>query len=244
MRKLVLSCLFLLSLNASENAFVLPYEDLPALMNFVKMFLPKNPIVLEAGAFDGKETIKMNEIWPECTIHTFEPVPTLYKDLVKNIASYKNIFSYPMALSDKNGKATFYLSEFDTNPGVVSQSSSLLQPKEHLKCAPGVVFKNQIEVDTITLDDWAKLNNVNHIDFLWLDMQGYELNALKSAKDILKSVKVIVTEVEFVEAYAGQPLYSDVKKWLEEQGFKMVAKNFSPAISHWCWCGDVVFVRA
>lgn len=244
MKRLVLSCIFLLAnLKAADNVIILPYEDLPAMMNLVKMYLPKNPVILEAGAFDGKETIKMKNIWPESTIHTFEPVPSLYEGLIKNIAPYKKVFSYPLALSDSNGKSKFYLSEINNAPGIVSQSSSLLQPKEHLKCADTVVFKNQIMVDTITLDNWAKLNNVDHIDFLWLDMQGYELNALKAAENILKTVKVIVTEVEFVEAYAGQPLYNDVKKWLEEKGFKLVAKNFSPAISHWCWCGDAIFVK-
>jgi len=73
---------------------------------------------------------------------------------------------------------------------------------------------------------------------MWLDMQGYELNALKACSAILKTVKVILTEVEFVEAYEGQYLFVEVKQWLEQQGFTMIARTAYPH-----WFADALFVR-
>jgi len=73
---------------------------------------------------------------------------------------------------------------------------------------------------------------------MWLDMQGYELNALMAAPGILSTVRVIVTEVEFVEAYEGQYLFDDIKLFLENRGFK-----FLGLVANYGWCGDALFVR-
>ena len=51
----------------------------------IKQFLPKNPVIVEAGAHIGRDTLKMHAIWPQATIHAFEPVPPLFKQLKKNL---------------------------------------------------------------------------------------------------------------------------------------------------------------
>ena len=57
----------------------------------------------------------------------------------------------------------------------------------------------------------TKKNKVKNVDFLWLDMQGYELPALKSASKLLKNVKVIYAEACFVEAYKKKK--QEVASW-------------------------------
>jgi len=81
-------------------------------------------------------------------------------------------------------------------------------------------------------------NNVDRIDFLWLDMQGYEPLMLQSSKKILKTVKVIYTEVNHKELYKGAILYPEFKQWLEKQGFTLVKTCFP--FEDW---GDALFVR-
>lgn len=204
----------------------------------VKPYLPDNPVVLEAGAYDGTDSIAISKNWAKATFHAFEPVPELYQKLSKKTKPFANINTYPFALGDYTGIAKFYVSEFENQPGIPSESSSLLKPKEHLIHAPHVVFKREISVPIMTIDSWAQAYGVDTIDFMWLDMQGYELNALKASPKIMKTVKAILTEVEFVEAYEGQYLFAEVKTWLEEQGFVMIARNF------YCdWFGDALFVR-
>lgn len=207
----------------------------------IKKYLPSNPIVLEAGSFDGNDTKKMAQLWPYGTIYAFEPVPENFANLEKNSSNYLNVQRFSVALSDKNGTAEFFNSAYANTPDVPSQSGSLLSPKEHLDYDHNVVFNKIISVPTITLDDWAQQNGVTRIDLLWLDMQGYELNVLKASPNILKTVKVIYTEVEFVEAYAGQYLYQDVRKFLEAQGFLLVARDFDEPSQY--WFGNAIFVR-
>jgi hypothetical protein len=136
------------------------------------------------------------------------------------------------------GTAKMYVSEFKNGPNFPSQSSSLLEPKEHLHYSPHVVFPKTVIVPITTFDHWAQENSIDHIDFMLLDMQGYELNALMASPNIVRTVKVILTEIEFVEAYKNQFLFDEIKHWLEGQGFVMIAKS-----DIYGWCGDALFVR-
>jgi len=191
----------------------------------IKKYLPEKPIIVEAGAFDGRETIRMAKLWPQGTIHTFEPVPELYKQLKENTKHLPNVICYQLALSDATGTSTLYISEKPTKPGRASQANSLLKPDKRLELSP-LIFPRTIAVPTMTINDWAAQHAIDHVDFLKLDVQGYELNIIKSCQRMLATVKIILTEVEFVSAYQNQYLYAEVKLWLETHGFIMIAKDF------------------
>jgi FkbM family methyltransferase len=197
----------------------------------LKQYLPENPVVVEAGAHKGRDTIKMAQLWPHGHIHAFEPVPHVFEILVENTKQFNNITCYNMALSDQTGSMSMYVSmELDT-------VSSLLKPTQVLVEKPHISFIRQ-EVKTITLDDWAKQYSIDHIDFLWLDMQGYELNALKAAPHILKTVRAMYTEVSLEARYEHNPLYPELREWLEKHGFNVELEHFH----HQSW-GSVLFIR-
>jgi len=46
-------------------------------VDIVAPYLPANPVIIEAGAFNGSDTIKLAKKWPQATIHAFEPVPAI-----------------------------------------------------------------------------------------------------------------------------------------------------------------------
>lgn len=131
-----------------------------------------------------------------------------------------------------------HVSELSAQPGKSFASSSLLPPKEHLKHAPHVKFPRTIKVNSSTFDTWANENNISHADFMWLDMQGYELNALKASPKILNTVKVLLTEISFSEVYEGQHQFAEVKEWLENKGFELIAIDTQHK-----WFGDAIFVK-
>lgn len=210
------------------------------ILSLIKTYLPDNPTIVEAGAFDGRDTRLLSQTWPHGTIHAFEPVPDIFALLEKNTAQLPNVQRHNIALSGTTGTATFYVSQKPAKPEQPFQAGSLLKPKERLKISD-VEYKKTLDVPTITLDAWAAKMGINHIDFLWLDMQGMELNVLKSAPHIVSRAHVIYTEVEFIEAYEGQYLYKDVNDWLTEHGFKEVARDFADQTS-WFF-GNALFVR-
>ena len=77
-------------------------------------------------------------------------------------------------------------------------------------------LKNVTEIDTISLDDFKKIEQIKSIDFIKIDIQGAELDVFKGASNILKDVLMIVSEVEFVEHYKNQPLFGDVSDFLKK----------------------------
>ena len=194
-------------------------------LEHIKPFLPDNPVIVEAGAFAGYDTVKMANLWPKGTLHAFEPVPELFDTLCKKTAPYNTIHCYPLALSDVTGTASFYIAEKEHKPGVPTQAGSLRKPKKRLEYSP-IKFPRTITVKTVTLDDWAEKNKIDHIDLLWLDMQGHELSALQGGTALLKKVKAIHTEVGFIEGYKDQPHYDQVKKWLKNHGFDEIGRDF------------------
>lgn len=209
-------------------------------LSFVQSYLPINPIVVEAGAFDGTDTKKMAALWPEGTIHAFEPVPENAQLLTSNTGDIKNIFSYTVALSNHTGSENFYLAKNPKKIEKPCQAGSLLAPKERLEASP-MVYEEVIQVPTITLDEWSAQHGVHSVDFLWLDLQGHELSVMKASPRMMSTVKAVYTEVHFIDAYHGQSSYLELKNYLESQGFTMVARDFEEP-PHWFF-GNALFVR-
>lgn len=189
--------------------------------------------MIDCGAHEGKDSYELVRFF-NGSIHAFEPVPALYKRLENKMKGAKNSFTYPVALSDSNGTSEFYVSE-----GRSDGSSSLLPPKDHLISHADTFFREKITVDTLTLDTWAAKQGIGYVDFLWLDMQGFEMNMLQASQKILPTVKVIHTEVSTRETYEGVHQYEAYRNFLFEKGFKVQLE----AIPHGWDMGNVLFVR-
>ena len=209
-------------------------------LHFVKQFLPENPTVIEAGAFKGQDSLAISNFWPLATVHSFEPVPELFQELLLKTEFNKNIICYPVALGEITGRVKLHIAKRPNNDEV-TQASCVLPPAERLSWSP-FIYPETIEVASVTLDDWAKENKIPVVDFIWLDIQGLELAVLQNAMILLPTIKVIYCEVHFMTAYAEQPLYQEIKSWIESQGFVAVARDFDQEPS-WFF-GNVVFVRS
>jgi hypothetical protein len=91
-------------------------------------------------------------------------------------------------------------------------------------------------VETTTLDEWARNNDVHIVDYIKIDTQGTELEILKGGINVLKNVRTLEVEVEFNPIYVGQPIFSDVDLFLRSEGFVLwkltnqvhYSKNGSP----------------
>lgn len=203
---------------------------------YISSFLPANPVIIEAGVADGKDTFEMSKLWPEATIYGFEPHPYFYKIACEKNKKQKNVNIYQAALAEKDGYSDFNVSKLNSEE--IFGSSSLLTPKEHLRIHPQIEFKETIQVKTFNLDQWAQQNNIEVIDFMWLDMQGIEPVILRSSPNVLQSCSVIFTEVSLIETYEGVILYPEFKIWMQEKGFKVQMEDLP-----YKDMGNVLFVR-
>ena len=190
-------------------------------------------MIVDCGAGTGIDTREMAELWSNGQVFAFEPVPELYEKLVKNTRNSPNVHCYRIALADKDDITAMFVSG-----GRSSGSSSLLEPATHLEFHPDVTFEREIEVRTATLDSWAEENGVDHVDMLWLDVQGYEGGLMKASPRIMDTVKVIYTEVNLIGLYKGAVLYPQLRSWLLSRGFNVVWEGLV-----WEDAGNVLFVR-
>ncbi|MEL6926550.1 MAG: FkbM family methyltransferase [Bacteroidota bacterium] len=193
--------------------------------------LPDNPIIIEAGASTGEDTYEMAQLFPRGTIYAFEPLPNIYDIMSKRVANCPNVKTFQSALSDQTGTATINVSSGNRN-----SSSSLMTPKEHLNSHPDITFDQSIEVPTISLDDFIAEQQLPQIDFLWLDMQGYEYAVLSASEKIFDSLQLLYTEVSLVETYEGVPLYKEYRQWLESKGMEVLIEELP-----WPDMGNVLF---
>lgn len=195
----------------------------------VAPYLTGSPVILEAGACDGRDTVKLAQRWPGATIYTFEPVPGLFAEVERRTSHLAQVRRYPMALSDRTGSATFHVVGDANDEDSIRGLSSLLQRP----------FASQpIAVQTITIADWAHGQGVDRIDFMWLDMEGMELPALKAAGPVLATTRAICMEVTREESYvSGCALYEEIVSWMNGQGFRIAIDRVM------LWYGNILFVR-
>jgi FkbM family methyltransferase len=121
----------------------------------------------------------------------------------------------PHALGATDGeRVTLHVTE---QPGC----SSLLEPN-HKLCDQFYYGSAMQETARIPLT-LSRLDTVLDIqpDVIKIDTQGTELEILKGAGKLLDNAIAVECEVEFVEQYANQPLFSDVDAFMRAAGFQL-----------------------
>jgi FkbM family methyltransferase len=196
----------------------------------LKKILPSNPIIIEAGAQFGEDTLWMSQLWPQGKIYAFEPSPESFAALQIVAAKNDNVTATQVALSNTKGEFLFYLA---------GGASSLLRPQDSFNTD---YFHSDLDhpitVQVTTLDEWANNNSVSAIDFLWLDMEGNELNALQGAFNSLKNVKLIYTEVNLQRFWENCVMYDELTSWMNDHGFIEIWSDIQPH-----WHGNVLFIN-
>ena len=183
--------------------------------------------VLDVGCNDGRTSIYYGDLLPNATFHLFEAHPFVAEKAANRIAQHPHPDRFHLncfAVGEVPGEAVLHVSRMpDANDwrAEVSNSSSLLPPKLHKERYHGVKFDDQLTVEVKTLA--AHVDQVGiQPDFLHIDVQGFELSALRGMGDYLKQLTAIWIEVETIELYEGQPLKLDVEAYLSSAGFECV----------------------
>lgn len=171
-------------------------------------------VILDIGSRDGCQSLELNRWFPHAKIYAFEPVQHNYEFTVKNVNNIDKIEAYPYAINSYNGKTIFY-EVINGNVG----ASSLLKTTNHWRSSQWL--QKETEVDCILLSDWLKEKEINHVDLIWMDVQGAEKIVLDSLGDYLTNVKIIATEIGIQELYEN----STSKIQLEEKLTNFISIN-------------------
>jgi FkbM family methyltransferase len=178
--------------------------------------LDRDSTIVEAGTSDGTDTEIFSDFLTTGKLYAFEPIPELYNITKSKLSDRTNVILSNLALSDITGVSIINVSD---NRGSAWGSSSLLKPKAHLEVYSDITFNNEIEVNTINLDEWYINEKLDIIDFMWLDLQGFEPVVLKNSPKILSKTRYIHTEVALIETYKGVITRDEFTNFLNEAGF-------------------------
>lgn len=164
----------------------------------------------------------------------FEPNVKLFDRLIKNISTYENQVAYNIGIHDTLQKANLHISSND------GQSSSILELGTHKKYYPDVKYVKDQEITLMRLDKFLQNHAVDvSYNFLNIDVQGVELNVIKSFGKLVSKLDYIYLEVNEEEVYVGCSQLSDVDTYLKQYGFIRMAAKIDKT-RHW---GDAFYKR-
>lgn len=193
-----------------------PFEKLVEIIRETKVNCIFN--LLEIGAAKTGKTkepfYKILDYFPHSKIIGFE-IDKRVCDKMNSDAS-EGIKYYPYALGKANEKKKLYNTQAPMCTSLYKPNEKLISLYNNLDFA---YLKNETEIETITLDNFISKNTIDNLDFIKIDTQGSELDIFNGGKNSLKNVVKIICEVEFVPIYEDQPLFGDVNKFLNDNGF-------------------------
>ena len=181
------------------------------------------------GAWKAREITNYKRLFGDVTVIFVEANKKLKPFIDENIKSYENVRCEYIALGSEISKGVLNLHEVEGNTG---QSSSLLEPYLH----PSIGTET-IEVEITTADILFKNDPV---DFLSIDVQGYELEVLKGASNTLHNVSTLIVEVNRTEQYKDCALVQDLDQYLKSFDLTRVETEWWGDKEDW---GDALYIK-
>lgn len=172
----------------------------------------KDPVIVDGGANKGDVTALFLHHFAKPRIHAFEPIPDLAERLTRRFSRHPSVVIHQCALGDCEAAVDLHI----TNNVV---SSSIFRPSAVNMGVHGaaVAISRTVPIRTVALDEEV----AEQVDIIKLDLQGYELRALKGATRQLAGAKAVLVEVEFIPMYEGQADFTGVHQFLVAQGYRL-----------------------
>jgi len=150
-------------------------------INLLKKYIHENYIVLDIGANIGFYANILSQLVGEKgEVHCFEPDNTNFLHLKKNCSQLQNVKLNNKAVGPKTEKLKIYTSK------ELNVDHRTYKPEE---------YEEEIEIDAVSIDDY--LGDNKKADFIKMDIQGFEMQALKGMHKTLEQNKEIKIISEF-----------------------------------------------
>lgn len=173
-------------------------------LKFLDIFINEKSNILDIGANIGNHSLYWGKVRNVNSIHCFEPIKSTFDILKKNIE-----------INNLSDKVTLH----NVAVGDNTTKGSISWYKAHNIGATGIKESKDGEFDIIRIDD---IKFKNKIDFIKIDVEGFELKALAGMKELIKRDKPVM----IVESY-GEAI-PKVIKFLENLGYECLGNLIYP----------------
>lgn len=164
------------------------------------------------------------------TCYVFEANPKRYEKLYRKHSKKSNIKLFNYAVADYDGEVELNISS--NNEGA-SSSLGTFNPKwQEQQAGTNIQMIEKARVPCINLLNFCQQNNIDHIDDYISDIQGMDLQVLKTMQPMIENkkigtIKCEVTKDEYGNIYEGLPDNSETGfKQLLEANYELVARGF------------------
>ncbi len=136
----------------------------------IKEISSAGDVVVDAGANIGIYSQFLSLcVGPTGVVHSFEPSPESFKRLQSATYKLSNVRLCQAAVGERSGRSRLYLSH--------------KLNVDHRSYLPEGDSRRNVPIDIVALDDYFKPGQ--RVDFIKIDIQGYELQALRGASRVL-----------------------------------------------------------
>lgn len=182
-------------------------------------FLPPNSlsddlVVVDVGAHRGDWAASVRSVAPSARLILVEPTPPTVALLRSRFADDADTTIHPVAVGDHDGTDTLHAFGSSDFNSLLPLDDSI---RDHYASKLGE--EGSVEVPVTTLD--SLLADVDHVDVLKIDVQGYEAAVLAGASSVLARTTNIVIETNFMSHYRGDSLIWSLHPQLEQAGFRL-----------------------
>ncbi|MCC7051503.1 MAG: FkbM family methyltransferase [Bacteroidia bacterium] len=184
----------------------------------------KDAVVLDIGTNIGSTLLQFaNKVGENGRVYGFEPDKINYQVCLKNISlnKFKNIDVSNIGLGETND--TFILAvDTPTNRG-----GNRIVIKKPLN-------KESIKIDVQKLDDWILSKNIDRINLIKIDVEGFDLKVLKGGVETIKKFKpILFIELDDNNLKTVDDSAKNLVEFMENLNYNIInAENNQPVFSN------------
>ena len=188
------------------------------ILNLRKIFnADKKLIFLDIGANIGSVSLPLAKLFNNSLIYSIEPTNYAFKKLKKNLSLNEN-------LKKQISINQLFISNKKNPTKVWSSWSFNRSKKKHPKHKGNLkLIKSN---SRISLDNFIKLKKIKKVDFIKLDVDGYEMDVFKSGNKFFRNNKPLIF-IEFAPYLYPEFGYScfDLIKFIKNLGYNFFDEN-------------------
>lgn len=191
-----------------------------------KLVNNESPVIFDVGANKGQTIRNYLSIFPGAIIHAFEPNNIEAKKIKNQYDNFETVKINNLAVGDKKEKLKFNIracSGHSSFKKIIPGTKWLEERNKQFNKSGGDYTRETVDVDVISIDDYTEEHNIQNIDILKIDTEGYEDKVLKGCENLLKKnkIKIIFLELIFSEVYENPLNFYDIEKILNPYGFRL-----------------------
>lgn len=169
--------------------------------------------IIDAGANNGYLSVFFSKLTgPGGKVYAFEPDSINIRRINENLALDKtldkNIIIENLLLWNENTTVDFY------EAGTVGSSAVWIPDNEK-------VVKKQ----AVRIDDWVKQNNITRLDFIKMDIEGAEIEAMEGCIETIKTLKPDFAIASY-HIVSGQPTYKAIEAFFSKLNYPYKTLTF------------------